>query len=129
MINPTKDAFLSYLDQYLEISGWDSVEGSFQQELERYTISKTKAAKQPICSLSSGEFISEDQMDSVVLFKPQQYSNKNPLGGGQIKRGISKIWSLEMLLRQSNGQYPLAKWKISSRFFCICTLPMCTRLR
>jgi CRISPR type I-D-associated protein Csc3/Cas10d len=66
---------------------------------------KTKVAKQPICSLSSGEFASEDQMDSVVLFKPQQYSNKNPLGGRQLKRGISKIWSLEMLLRQAPGQF------------------------
>jgi CRISPR-associated protein Csc3 len=117
MINPTKDAFLSYLDQYLEISGWDSVEGSFQQELERYTISKTKAAKQPICSLSSGEFISEDQMDSVVLFKPQQYSNKNPLGGGQIKRGISKIWSLEMLLRQSKWAVPSGKMEDQQPIF------------
>ncbi|HEY9703340.1 MAG TPA: type I-D CRISPR-associated protein Cas10d/Csc3, partial [Allocoleopsis sp.] len=32
---------------------------------------------------------------------PQQYSNKNALGGGKIKRGISKIWALEMLLRQA----------------------------
>ncbi|MDV3353120.1 type I-D CRISPR-associated protein Cas10d/Csc3 [Leptothoe sp. LEGE 181152] len=116
-VNSTKDAFLSYLDQYLEISGWDSIGGSFQQELERYTIAKTKASKQPICSLSSGEFISEDQMDSVVLFKPQQYSNKNPLGGGQIKRGISKIWSLEMLLRQSKWAVPPGKMEDQNPIF------------
>ncbi|MFG6107069.1 type I-D CRISPR-associated protein Cas10d/Csc3 [Leptothoe sp. EHU-05/26/07-4] len=116
-VNPTKDAFLSYLDQYLEISGWDNTKGSFQQELERYTIAKTKASKQPICSLSSGEFISEDQMDSVVLFKPQQYSNKNPLGGGQIKRGISKIWSLEMLLRQSKWAVPSGKMEDQQPIF------------
>jgi CRISPR-associated protein Csc3 len=44
-----------------------------------------------------------------VLFKPQQYSNKNPLGGRQIKRGISKIWSLEMLLRQALWAVPAGK--------------------
>ena len=104
--SPTYDVFQDYIDQYLDIWGWESKEPSFQRELESYIVAKTKAAKQPICSLSSGEFISEDQMDSVVLFKPQQYSNKNPLGGGKIKRGISKIWALEMLLRQATWEIP-----------------------
>ncbi len=103
--SPTKAVFESYLEQYLEVGGWEVKLPSFGQELIGYTEAKTKTAQQPICSLSSGEFPSEDQMDSVVLFKPQQYSNKNPLGGGQLKRGISKIWSLEMLLRQ-------AIWKV-----------------
>jgi CRISPR-associated protein Csc3 len=107
--NPTCEAFLNYVEQYLEVAGWDTLSSTFQHELEQYTIAKTKAAKQPICSLSSGEFLSEDQMDSVVLFKPQQYSNKNVLGGRQIKRGISKIWSLEMLLRQVIWAAPSGK--------------------
>lgn len=123
--SPTRDIFYSYLAQYLEVQGWEQsgftlsgVEGftlsgveasTFQDELATYTAAKTKAAKQPICSLSSGQFTSEDQMDSVVLFKPQQYSNKNPLGGRQIKRGISKIWSLEMLLRQALWSVPAGK--------------------
>ena len=105
--SPTREIFLEYVGQYLEVLGWEAQTQSFAGELASYTAAKTKTAKQPICSLSSGEFASEDQMDSVVLFKPQQYSNKNPLGGGQIKRGISKIWSLEMLLRQ-------AVWAVSS---------------
>ena len=99
--SPTREIFNRYLEHYLDISGWETKVPSFEQELSAYIAAKTKAAKQPICSLSSGEFPSEDQMDSVVLFKPQQYSNKNTLGGGQIKRGISKIWALEMLLRQA----------------------------
>ncbi|ACB00886.1 MULTISPECIES: type I-D CRISPR-associated protein Cas10d/Csc3 [Cyanophyceae] len=99
--SPTRQIFEDYLDRYLEIQGWKSDHQAFIQELKNYINAKTKKSKQPICSLSSGEFPSEDQMDSVVLFKPQQYSNKNALGGGQIKRGISKIWSLEMLLRQA----------------------------
>ncbi len=107
--SPTREVFDRYLTQYLELPGGDNPELSFQQELATYIASKTKAARQPICSLSSGEFASEDQMDSVVLFKPQQYSNKNSLGGRQLKRGISKIWSLEMLLRQAFWSVPAGK--------------------
>ena len=108
--NTTHTAFYDYLEQYLDFQGWEVQGTSFQKELAGYIYAEEKlAAKQPICSLSSGEFPSEDQMDSVVLFKPQQYSNKNPLGGRQIKRGISKIWSLEMLLRQAVWSAPAGK--------------------
>jgi len=108
-LSPTREIFSSYLTQYLEVQGWDEQEQSFQSELAGYVGAKAKTTRQPICSLSSGEFASEDQMDSVVLFKPQQYSNKNALGGRQIKRGISKIWSLEMLLRQALWSAPAGK--------------------
>ena len=107
--SPTQNIFLDYLSQNLEVSGWHQEETPFEDELSSYVAAKTKAARQPICSLSSGQFASEDQMDSVVLFKPQQYSNKNPLGGRQIKRGISKIWSLEMLIRQAMWAVPAGK--------------------
>lgn len=107
--SPTQEIFAHYLNKYLEVKGWDTSNSSFASEFTAYVGAKTKAAKQPICSLSSGEFASEDQMDSVVLFKPQQYSNKNALGGRQIKRGISKIWSLEMLLRQAFWSVPAGK--------------------
>lgn len=115
--SPTRQVFENYLEQYLEIQGWTSLSSNFTQELKTYTIAKTKSSKQPICSLSSGEFISEDQMDSVVLFKPQQYSNKNTLGGGQIKRGISKIWALEMLLRQALWSVPSGKFEDQQPIF------------
>ncbi len=108
-LSPIRDIFYDYLTQYLEVKGWDSERTSFDTEFTAYANAKTKIAKQPICSLSSGEFTSEDQMDSVVLFKPQQYSNKNTLGGRQIKRGISKIWALEMLLRQAFWSVPAGK--------------------
>lgn len=107
--SPIRDIFYEYLNQYLEVKGWESNHPSFAAEFTAYADAKTKAAKQPICSLSSGEFTSEDQMDSVVLFKPQQYSNKNPLGGRQLKRGISKIYALEMLLRQAFWSVPAGK--------------------
>jgi CRISPR-associated protein Csc3 len=107
--SPIRDIFSDYLSQYLEVKGWESNHPSFCAEFTAYVDAKTKVAKQPICSLSSGEFASEDQMDSVVLFKPQQYSNKNALGGRQIKRGISKIYALEMLLRQAFWSVPAGK--------------------
>lgn len=105
--SPTKEAFFNYLAQYLEVSGYFEQTFKVQDELATYT--KAKVTNQPICSLSSGEAAAEDQLDSVVLFKPQQYSNKNALGGGRIKRGISKVWSLEMLLRQAYWSAPSGK--------------------
>jgi CRISPR-associated protein Csc3 len=108
--NTSWRVFYDYIERYLEFQGWKVQGTSFQEELAGYVHARERlAAKQPICSLSSGEFPSEDQLDSVVLFKPQQYSNKNPLGGRQIKRGISKIWSLEMLLRQAAWAAPAGK--------------------
>lgn len=113
----TQDTFYHYLAQYLEVKGWKSENLAFETELATYINAKTKAARQPICSLSSGEFISEDQRDSVVLFKPQQYSNKNPLGGGRIKRGISKVWAVEMLLRQALWSVPAGKLEDAQPIF------------
>ncbi|MEH2392534.1 MAG: hypothetical protein V7K21_13040 [Nostoc sp.] len=52
----------------MEVKGWESSDPSFDAEFTTYAAAKTKVVKQPICSLSSGEFASEDQMDSVVLF-------------------------------------------------------------
>lgn len=103
----TREAFVNYLEQYLEISTSSHQLTDFQPELTAYSTSKI--SNQPICSFSSGESSAEDQLDSVVLFKPQQYSNKNPLGGRRVKRGISKIWSLEMLLRQAFWSAPSGK--------------------
>jgi len=103
----TYQVFQDYLKQYFELSGWNKPLVPFEQELTAYVEAKIK--NQAICSLSSGEFAAEDQFDSVVLFKPQQYSNKNALGGRRIKRGISKLWSLEMILRQAYWAVPAGK--------------------
>lgn len=115
--SPTRSVFEDYLNSYLDVSGWETQLPDFAQELDTYTKAKTKSAKHPICSLSGGEFPSEKQLDSVVLFKPQQYSNKNPLGGRQIKRGISKIWALEMLLRQALWSARAGKFEESHPVF------------
>ena len=97
--NLTKNNFGDYLTQYLEISDFAENNFTFTQELANYVESKNN--NQAICSLSSGEYLTEEQVESVVLFQPQIYSNKNRLGSGKIKRYISKIWSLEMILRQT----------------------------
>ena len=110
--NYTYQALCNYLEQYLEISKCEqkttqNKSRKFKDELAAYTAAKVK--NKPICSLSSGEFAAEEQLESVVLFKPQQYSNKNALGGRRIKRGISKIWSLEMMMRQAYWAVPAGK--------------------
>lgn len=107
--SPTYEAFCEYLNQYLETSGSEQAPTKFADELARYINSKAK--NKPICSISSGEFAAEDQLESVVIFKPQQYSNKNLLGGRRIKRGISKIWALEMILRQAYWGVPPGKFE------------------
>lgn len=105
--NHTYQAVCDYLAQYLEVSDWEKEAAKFEEELTAYAI--TKAKNKFICSISSGEFAAEEQLESVVLFKPQQYSNKNTLGGRRIKRGISKIWSLEMIMRQAYWAVPAGK--------------------
>ncbi|MBD2144482.1 type I-D CRISPR-associated protein Cas10d/Csc3 [Sphaerospermopsis sp. FACHB-1194] len=105
--SPTYQAFIDYLSEYLEIFTTGDKNSDFTQELTAYT--QAKITNKPLCSFSSGEALAEEQLDTVVLFKPQQYSNKNALGGGRIKRGISKIWSLEMLLRQAFLGAPAGK--------------------
>lgn len=105
--SPTHQSFNSYLASYLELSGWEGKNPNFEEELSAYTVAKSP--NNWICSLSSGEFVAEEQLVTMVLFQPQLYSNKNVLGGRQIKRGISKIWSLEMLLRQTEWSVPMGK--------------------
>ncbi|MEH2295180.1 type I-D CRISPR-associated protein Cas10d/Csc3 [Nostoc sp.] len=105
--SPIHEALVTYLTEYLEVSGFCHQPTQFENQLAAY--SRAKVNNQPICSLSSGESDAEDQLETVVLFKGQQYSNKNALGGGRIKRGISKIWSLEMLLRQAFWAVPSGK--------------------
>ncbi|MFN3359949.1 MAG: type I-D CRISPR-associated protein Cas10d/Csc3 [Pseudanabaenaceae cyanobacterium] len=97
----TRQEFDQYLDSYLEVRGSLVLNKIFLQELTNYIRSKAEKNKL-LCSLSSAEFVGVEQLDTVVLFKPQQYSNKNPLGGSRLKRGICRIWALEMILRRSN---------------------------
>jgi CRISPR-associated protein Csc3 len=96
-------ALADYAAKTLDIDGaaFSGAEGTtpFASELTSYV--GNKASNRPVCSLCSSPYENEEQAVTVVLFKPQQYSNKNRLGGSQVVRGICPICSLEMLLRQA----------------------------
>lgn len=107
--------FLEYIQKYLEISGHQGILSNFASELENYSLSKND--NKPICSLSSGEFSSEEQLESVVLFQQQAFSNKNSLGNSsKLKRRISTVWVLEMLLRKSLWSTPTYKIQRGKKF-------------
>ena len=73
----------------------------FLKELANYNAAKKSGrGKQLICSVSHSAYTVTEQMESSVLFTPQVYTNKQMLGGGNAKRNISSIASLEIMLRQ-----------------------------
>lgn len=73
----------------------------FLKELTNYNAAKKIGrGKQLICSVSHSAYTVTEQMESSVLFTPQVYTNKQMLGGGNAKRNISSIASLEIMLRQ-----------------------------
>jgi CRISPR-associated protein Csc3 len=106
-----KDALTSYVRQVLDCDGvaltGEQAPAQFSEELTRYL--GNKASNRPVCSLCSSPYENEEQTVTVVLFKPQQYSNKNKLGGSRVVRGVCPICSLEMLLRQAQQGAPAGK--------------------
>ncbi|MBD1856180.1 MULTISPECIES: type I-D CRISPR-associated protein Cas10d/Csc3 [Leptolyngbya] len=73
----------------------------FLKELANYNAAKKVGrGKQLICSISHSAYTVTEQMESSVLFTPQVYTNKQMLGGGNAKRNISSIASVEIMLRQ-----------------------------
>jgi CRISPR-associated protein Csc3 len=101
--NSLRTALNQYVARVLDVNGIASLATEalreFEAELARYTVGK--AMNRPLCSLCSSPYESQDQSVTVVLFKPQQYSAKNKLGGSHVIRGICPICSIEMLLRQA----------------------------
>lgn len=104
-------AFLRYVANTLEFDGQSvaaesSVEEQrlFTAELNNYVGQKSR--NKLVCSMCSSPFEASEQVDSVVLFKGQQYSNKGQLGVSQVKRGICPICSVEMILRQVQQGIP-----------------------
>lgn len=103
-----QSAFLEYTTRLVEINGLRltiaSSREAFEGEIKNYL--ESKAANKLVCSMCMTPLGSHEQTDSVVLFKGQQYSNKGRLSGGQVKRGICPICSIEMLLRQIQQGLP-----------------------
>ena len=104
-VNPLKLALQDYLERLLGSNAAPHnaafITGRAGDELHRYT--QSKALNRPMCSLCSSTYDNTLQRDTVVLFAPQQFSNKNPLGKSQVVRGICPICTLEMILRKAQG--------------------------
>lgn len=109
----TSRSFQEYARRIIEVDGRlvgadePDLRASFAGELQRYT--QSKAANKAICSLCASADAATDQDVSVVLFKPQQYSNKSPLDRARFLRGICPICALEMMLRQVQQGLPASK--------------------
>ncbi len=95
------DSFANYLQANLEINGIAQIgEGaiSLRQEFSQYLERKEK--NKPVCSMCSTPYESIQQPETIVLFKPQQYTNKIPLGSSKMPpRGICPICTIELMLR------------------------------
>lgn len=109
----TAQIFAEYARRVVEIDGRPvgtttaAARAIFAQELQRYT--ESKANNKVICSLCTSTYDATEQDVSVVLFKPQQYSNKSPLDRSRVLRGICPICALEMMLRQVQQGLPGGK--------------------
>lgn len=92
-----------YITQTLTLGGSDKADlrRAAQTELERYTNAKRKGrGTTAVCSLCSSPYRIEKQREAAVLFMPQVYTGKKPLGGSDAVRDICSICGLEMMLRQ-----------------------------
>lgn len=72
----------------------------FTQELKIYQAAHKPRMKGRMCSLCSTPYEVSKQQDTAVPFQPQVYSNKLPLNKGIDRRGICKVCSIELMLRQ-----------------------------
>lgn len=110
----TARIFQDYARRIVELDGillgmadTNSLRQRFADELQRYVTSQ--AQNQVVCSLCASPYEAADQDVSVVLFKPQQYSNKAPLDRSRLVRGICPICALELMLRQVQQGLPASK--------------------
>jgi len=99
----TERIFQEYARRMIEVdgllvgSGKETIQDQFASELQSYV--QSKEMNKVACSLCASPYEAQEQDASMVLFKPQQYSNKSPLNRSRLLRGICPICSLEMMLR------------------------------
>ncbi len=75
-----------------------SPQSPFARELDLYMAGKDK--RQAVCSLCSSPYEGVEQEMTEIPFINQQYSNKNPLAGSAVIRGICPVCRTEMILRR-----------------------------
>ena len=111
--NLTARTFEDYAQRIIEIDGRlvgsseGTIRGHFAEEIQRYI--QSKETNKVVCSLCASPYEASEQDASVVLFKPQQYSNKSPLDRSRLVRGMCPICALEMMLRQVQQGLPGSK--------------------
>lgn len=91
-----------YLAQILTLGGQAQkvdLRQAVQVELDRYSKAKLQRGSAKVCALCSSSLKIDKQQEAAVLFQPQVFSNKMPLGGVGAIRNICSICSLEMMLR------------------------------
>lgn len=97
------DDLRAYIAQTLTLGGErkPDLRAALQTELHRYSNAKRKGrGSTKVCTLCSSSYRVDEQLESAILFSPDPYSNKKPLGGSNAKRDICSICSMEMMLRQ-----------------------------
>ncbi|MCA9962853.1 MAG: type I-D CRISPR-associated protein Cas10d/Csc3 [Anaerolineales bacterium] len=102
-------ALTQYVARVIELEDQDSDKWlqSFANEYSNYV--ERKAQNKLVCAMCSSPYEAQEQVDSVVIFKGQQYSNKGKLSVSKVKRGICPICSVEMILRQVQQGLPSKK--------------------
>ena len=96
------DAVKDYVLSHVEVDGallaGAPTAGRFGAELAGYEQNKDK--RRPVCSLCSSPYPNVVQEATEIPFVNQQYSNKNPLAGGAVLRGVCPVCRIEMILRR-----------------------------
>jgi len=92
----------NYVGQVVDINAGVSLKRDFARELDRYESTKRSRKSEAGCSLCSSSFPTVEQAEPDVIFKPQVYTGKRPLGasGKKMVRGICELCKAEMMLRQ-----------------------------
>ncbi len=93
----------TYITRVLTLGGEAKTDlrQALQKELTRYTNAKRKGRRSTqVCALCSSSYRIDEQREAAILFSPQVYSNKKPLGQTGTNRDICSVCSMEMMLRQ-----------------------------
>lgn len=93
----------AYIAQILTLGGESKTDlrQALNTEFQRYANAKRKGrGAVQVCALCSSSYQIDKQREAALLFAPQVYSNKKPLGSTDAIRDICSICSMEMMLRQ-----------------------------
>ena len=119
------DSLKNYVVSHVEVDGQlrkrANQDAQFAEELNRYI--ENKHGRRPVCSLCSSSYDNVEQETTEIPFINQQYSNKNPLAGTAVIRGVCPICRVEMILRRvqqpglEDGNKPIQLYLYPTYFF------------